>query len=109
MDCFLIAYLSPLDGDNPFLGIRLVLAAAGDGDAYEEDALEDLGRMPLGPRTSHDPARGTSTLLAYRHWAERAGSQRARVRGRPRVEPGAALRAGLRAPGVARLRSHGAL
>jgi hypothetical protein len=71
--CFLIAYLSPLDGDNPFLGIRLVLAAARDSDTYEEDVLDDLGRMPLGPRTSHDPARGTATLLAYRHWAERAG------------------------------------
>ena len=85
--CFLIAYLSPLDGDNPFLGIRLVLAAAGDGDASEEGALEDLGRMPLGPRTSHDPTRGTSTLLAYRHWAERAGSQRHALEGDPEWTP----------------------
>jgi hypothetical protein len=120
--CFLIAYLSPLDGENPFLGIRLVLAAAGDGDASwgmlgqeslpdtgssaqdregmpagdalgekaleaEGDALEDLGRMPLGPRTSHDPARGTSTLLAYRHWAERAGSQREAFEGDPEWSP----------------------
>ena len=34
--------------------------------------LEDVA---LGPRTAHDPARGASTLLAYRAWAERAGSQ----------------------------------
>ena len=155
--CFLIAYLSPLDGDNPFPRVRLVLAAVGDGvvdegmpdsgdashkgdashgDALhevnvpdevnalhvmdapdpdeesvleEEGALDDLGRMPLGPRTSHDPARGTGTLLAYRHWAERAGSQQRAFEGRSRVESGAALRARLRAPGVARLRSHGAL
>jgi hypothetical protein len=90
--CFLIAYLSPLDGENPFLGIRLVLSAAGDGDVEgsldeEGGALEDLGRMPLGPRTSHDPARGTSTLLAYRHWAERAGSQREAFEGDPEWSP----------------------
>jgi hypothetical protein len=85
--CFLIAYLSPLDGDNQFLGIRLVLAAAGDGDVSEEGALEDLGRMPLGPRTSHDSTRGTSTLLAYRHWAERAGSQREALEGDPEWSP----------------------
>jgi hypothetical protein len=110
--CFLIAYLSPLDGENPFLGIRLVLAAAGDGDApwgmlgqeglpdggssaqdregaleEEGSAPEDLGRMPLGPRTSHDPSRGTSTLLAYRHWAERAGSQRQAFEGDPEWSP----------------------
>jgi hypothetical protein len=85
--CFLAAYLSPLDGDNPFLGIRLVLAAARDSDSYEEDALEDLGRMPLGPRTSHDPARGTETLRAYRHWAERAGSQQHAFEGDPEWSP----------------------
>jgi Alpha-glutamyl/putrescinyl thymine pyrophosphorylase clade 3 len=85
--CFLAAYLSPLDGDNPFLGIRLVLASARDSDSYEEDALDDLGRMPLGPRTSHDPARGTSTLLAYRHWAERAGSQQRAFEGDPEWSP----------------------
>jgi hypothetical protein len=71
--CFLIAYLSPLEGEDPFLGIRLVLDAAPDSGACNEEALEDLDRIPLGPRTSHDPARGTGTLLAYRHWAERAG------------------------------------
>ena len=73
--CFLIAYLSPLEGDHPFLGIRLALAGAPEIDAHEEDLLGDLARLPLGPRTSHDPARGISTLLAYRHWAERAGGQ----------------------------------
>jgi hypothetical protein len=85
--CFLIAYLSPLDDDHPFLGIRLVLAAAPDIDAHDEDLLEDLARIPLGPRTSHDPARGTSTLLAYRHWAERAGGQRQAFGGDPEWSP----------------------
>jgi hypothetical protein len=151
--CFLIAYLSPLDGENPFLGIRLVLAAAGDGDVHdslpgqggtpgreevadgeslpggeivpdggslpgggtvpdeesvldEEDALRDLGRMPLGPRTSHDSARGTSTLLAYRHWAERAGSQREAFEGDPEWSPGRRFERGferLALPGFGRM------
>jgi Alpha-glutamyl/putrescinyl thymine pyrophosphorylase clade 3 len=71
--CFLIAYLSPLDGEDPFLGIRLVLDAAPDSAAAcDERVLEDLDRVPLGPRTSHDPAHGATTLLAYRRWAERA-------------------------------------
>ncbi len=73
--CFLIAYLSPLEGEDPFAGIRIALAATGDGDAYDLGRLGELDEIPLGPRTSHDPARGASTLLAYRHWAERAGGQ----------------------------------
>jgi hypothetical protein len=73
--CFLIAYLSPLEGKDPFAGIRIALAATGDGDAYDLGRLGELDEIPLGPRTSHDPARGASTLLAYRHWAERAGGQ----------------------------------
>jgi hypothetical protein len=75
--CFLIAYLSPLEDENPFAGIRIALAATatatGDGGALDLDRLGDLDEIPLGPRTSHDPARGASTLLAYRHWAERTG------------------------------------
>jgi hypothetical protein len=73
--CFLIAYLSPLEGEDPFAGIHiaLTLTATGDGGAYDLGRLGDLEGIPLGPRTSHDPARGASTLLAYRHWAERAG------------------------------------
>jgi hypothetical protein len=84
--CFVAAYLSPLDGEDPFLGIRLVLTAAPDPDA-DEDALEDLSRVPLGPRTSHDPARGTSTLRAYLQWAERAGSQQRAFEGDPEWSP----------------------
>jgi hypothetical protein len=104
--CFLIAYLSPLNGDNPFLGIRLVLGAAGDGDAYEEEALADLGRMPMGPRTSHDPAGGARTLLAYRHWIERAGSQQRAFEGDPEWSPGRRFERGferLALPGFGRM------
>jgi hypothetical protein len=85
--CFLIAYLSPLDGEDPFAGIRLALTTTGDGGTYEEIAPADLDRIPLGPRTSHDPARGTSTLLAYRHWAERAGNQAHAFKGDPAWRP----------------------
>ncbi len=74
--CFLIAYLSPLEGEDPFAGIRIALAATGDGGGYDLGRLGELDEIPLGPRTSHDPARGASTLLAYRHWAERAGGRR---------------------------------
>jgi hypothetical protein len=64
--CFLIAYLSPLEAADPFAGIRLVLT-----DAPGE--LPDLDEIPLGPRTSHDPARGAETLIAYQQWVQRAG------------------------------------
>jgi len=79
--CFLIAYLCPLEGEDPFAGIRLAYplghrlagasgAAAGGGLDGE---FSDLEGVPLGPRTSHDPQRGTETLLAYRQWAARGG------------------------------------
>jgi hypothetical protein len=63
--CFLTAYLCPLDGDEPFAGIRMALAGA-------PGELPDLDGVPLGPRTSHDPARGVDTLVAYRQWVARA-------------------------------------
>jgi hypothetical protein len=67
--CFLIAYLCPLEGPEPFAGIGLALRA-------DRRELRDLSEVPLGPRTSHDPARGAETLDAYRHWfaqADRSG------------------------------------
>ena len=67
---FLIAYLSPLEGDGP-VGVDR-RGAHERGRRGELPMLEDVA---LGPRTAHDPARGRATLLAYRAWAERAGSQ----------------------------------
>ena len=64
--CFLIAYLCPLQGPDPFAGIRQALDV-------ERGALHDLSGVPLGPRTSHDPARGARTLDAYRQWVAQAG------------------------------------
>jgi hypothetical protein len=66
---FLISYVSPLEGDDPWAGIAVARTSWASG---ELPMLEDVA---LGPRTAHDPARGASTLLAYRAWAERAGSQ----------------------------------
>lgn len=143
--CFLAVYLSPLQGDDPFAGVRLVLereriltgesathegregaeggagaegdvgagsyagavggvsaggdsgaesdaGAAGGSEGAEDGGAQDgagaadgppmdaaanaerawdspLDGIPLGPRTSHDPARGSQTLRAYRQWA----------------------------------------
>jgi len=59
--CFMISYLCPLEGEDPFAGIRLALAGG---------PLGDLEGVPLGPRTSHDPARGGATLRAFRQLLE---------------------------------------
>ncbi len=68
--CFLSAYLCPLEDLDPFAGIRRALEA--DWRAGE---LPNLDSIPLGPRSSHDPARGDATLRAYLQWAARGGSQ----------------------------------
>jgi alpha-glutamyl/putrescinyl thymine pyrophosphorylase-like protein len=72
--CFLIAYLSPLEQEDPFAGIRLAIAAGRPADG---GVLPVLAGIPLGPRSSHDPARGAETLLAYRHWVARSGASQA--------------------------------
>jgi hypothetical protein len=79
--CLLIAYLAPLEGEDPFAGIRLALAV-------EPGTLPDLGDVPLGPRTSHAPERGTETLAAYLNWVQRTGpSQAAAFAGDPAWTP----------------------
>jgi hypothetical protein len=79
--CFLTAYLCPLEGDEPWSGIRAVARASADG-AQPSDP-----RPPTGPRTSHDPRRGWTTVAAYRGWAARAGSQAAALDGDARWSP----------------------
>ena len=103
--CFLSAYLSPLEDDDPFAGIRRALEA--DWRAGE---LPDLTEIPLGPRTSHDPARGDATLRAYLHWAHygdgQAGSQREAFAGDSAWTPQRRfdrLFERLRLPGLARM------
>jgi hypothetical protein len=69
---FLTAYLCPLDEvADAFAGIRAARTP------WDSDQLPVLDGVPLGPRTAHDPQRGTATLVAYRGWAARAGSQAA--------------------------------
>jgi hypothetical protein len=72
---FQIAYISPGEGDDAFAEIDRVRTTWASGE------LPDLSEAQLGPRTAHDPARGTRTLEAYRAWAQRAGSQAAAFSG----------------------------
>lgn len=78
---FLIAYLGPVDGEDPFAGVRAARTA------WASDELPALDGVPLGPRTAHDPRRGTATLAAYRAWAQRAGSQLAALTGEAAWSP----------------------
>jgi hypothetical protein len=72
---FLIAYLCPLESEDPF---RNVAAVRTPWSSPELPALDDVA---LGPRTAHEPGRGRATLSAYRAWASRAGSQADAFRG----------------------------
>ena len=72
---FLVAYLGPLEGDEPFSGIAAARTSWRSGE------LPRLEGASTGPRSAHDPARGTRTLEAYRGWAARSGSQAAGLRG----------------------------
>jgi hypothetical protein len=72
---FLIAYLGPLDGDDPFASVREARTSWASG---EQPALDGIA---TGPRTAHDPSRGARTLEAYRAWASRYGSQSAAFTG----------------------------
>jgi hypothetical protein len=78
---FLIAYLSPLENDDPWAGIAAARVPWAAGE------VPDLDGVPLGPRTAHDPRRGAATVVAYRAWAQRAGSQAAAFTGDPSWEP----------------------
>jgi len=66
---FLIAYLCPLEGEDPFAAIRDARTTWASG------AVPAVDDVATGPRAAHDPGRGTRTLDAYRGWAGRAGSQ----------------------------------
>ena len=66
---FLIAYLGPREAEDPFAEIARVRTSWASGQS------PDLEGVVTGPRTAHDPARGSRTLEAYRTWAKRAGSQ----------------------------------
>ena len=69
---FLIVCLSPLEGPDPFAAI------AGARTTWVSGAVPDLDGVALGPRAAHG---GAATLIAYRAWAARAGSQAAALGG----------------------------
>jgi hypothetical protein len=72
---FLIAYLCPIQGEDPFAAIR------GARTSWASGAMPELDGVETGPRSAHDPSRGPQTLEAYRAWAGRAGSQAAAFTG----------------------------
>jgi hypothetical protein len=74
--CFLTAYLCPLEGGEPFGGIRLALR-------LDRDELTDLSELPVGPRSSYVATRASQTLRAYRAWYRQAGSQAVAFSGDP--------------------------
>ncbi|HEV7460874.1 MAG TPA: hypothetical protein VGN78_10085 [Solirubrobacteraceae bacterium] len=78
---FLIAYLGPLEDDDPFAAISAARVPWAGG---APPRLEDVA---TGVRTAHDPARGTATPQAYRAWAARAGSQAEAFAGEPSWTP----------------------
>jgi hypothetical protein len=71
---FLTAYLTPVEGEDPFAGIHAAHVPWASGE------LPDLD-VPVGMRTSHDRAAGERTVLAYRAWAQRSGGQQAAFEG----------------------------
>lgn len=79
---FLIAYLCPLEDEEPFSEIERVRTSWASGELPALDAVR------CGPRTAHDPARGARTLEAYRAWASRASSQAAAFTGDGAWAPG---------------------
>jgi hypothetical protein len=81
--CVLATYLSPLPGDLPFAGISEALFSCD----WASGSVPDLQGIPVGPRTSHDPARGAETLSAYRRFVEHAGSQQQAFAGEPEWTP----------------------
>ena len=78
---FLTARVCPRpDGDDPFGNVR---------EAHVPWASGELPRFDVerGPRGSADPATGERTILAYRAWVKRAGSQAAAMAGEPSWTP----------------------
>jgi hypothetical protein len=78
---FLIAYLCPTEGDDPFASIRRARTRWAQAEPPELEGVK------LGPRTAHDPARGLRTIQAYRAWTGRSGSQAGAFTGDPAWAP----------------------
>jgi hypothetical protein len=66
---FLIAYLYPIENEDPFASIEAVRTGWNEAEQLRLEQAE------TGPRTAHDMGRGLETIRAYRSWSQRAGSQ----------------------------------
>jgi hypothetical protein len=78
---FLTAYVCPVGGDDdPFANVR---------DAHVPWESGELPRLDVsrGPRGALDPATSERTVLAYRAWVARAGTQQAALAGEPSWTP----------------------
>jgi hypothetical protein len=78
---FLIAYLGPLETDDPFAAIRAARTSWASGQPPAINEIE------IGPRAAYDPDRPERTIAAYRAWASRAGGQSAALAGEPEWTP----------------------
>lgn len=74
---FLIAYIGPGGGGDVWSEVEAARVPWRSGEPPRVDGLHG------GPRTAHDPARGTAPPEAYRAWAARSGSQADGLRGDP--------------------------
>ena len=75
--CFLTAYLCPLEGAEPFAGIRRALQVPTAASCRISRTI------PLGPRTSHDPARGAARSTPTASGSPQSGSQELAFTGDP--------------------------
>lgn len=78
---FLIAYVGPGRGGDAWSEIDRARVPWTTGE------LPALDGVTGGPRTAHDPARGTAVVAAYRAWAARHGGQTAALGGDADWEP----------------------
>jgi hypothetical protein len=80
---FLVAWLSPVEGDDPWAGIEAARVPFASGELPRVDGV------PLGERTACQPARADAAIARYRQVAERSGgSQLALLRGEESWTPG---------------------
>ena len=93
---FLIAYLGPLEGEEPFAEIERVRTSWGSGELPCSTACS----AGPGPPTIRPAA--TKTLDAYKAWAARVGLAGIGVHRRRRLAARASVRARVRAPVAAR-------
>jgi hypothetical protein len=78
---FLTAYVCPQAGDeDPFANVRAAHVSWESGEMARLDVTR-------GPRGAVDPATGERTILAYRAWVRRGGSQQAAIAGEPSWTP----------------------